>query len=354
MGQQDRRPLSTSTPRNATTRSNGPTPSDRLCRSQPTAVTRISDLKTALTGFNVVDYRVTEAFLAWVEAHPDTASEALTDVADRARDRSRSTGSSTWCHGTTCPGWGRGSASPPRCCWAVLPEQLPPWRDTAARATQRLSGGYANEAAATAGEIYLGWLERLDMITAAVNVDPDDRCCETGLTPKDSRTRCSEPIFVLTVGPPPTVRRWPAGSKGGAPHRPASGARPGPALTQVRSRPVSRSIELVDDLYLDELGAAWLKETLTLLDRKRQLIFQGPPGTGKTFMARKVARYLAGADDRVTTVQFHPGTSYEDFVQGLRPDPQRPEPVHRRRRAVDHDRRRRREEPDQDLCAADR
>ncbi len=41
-------------------------------------------------------------------------------------------------------------------------------------------------------------------------------------------------------------------------------------------------------------------------------------------MARRIARYLAGADDRLTTVQFHPGTSYEDFVQGLRPDPQSP------------------------------
>ena len=56
-----------------------------------------------------------------------------------------------------------------------------------------------------------------------------------------------------------------------------------------------------------------------LLDHKRQVIFQGPPGTGKTFVARKLAVCLAGADERVRLVQFHPSYAYEDFVQGFRP-----------------------------------
>ena len=56
-----------------------------------------------------------------------------------------------------------------------------------------------------------------------------------------------------------------------------------------------------------------------LLDDKRQVIFQGPPGTGKTYAARKLAKFLAGSDDRVTLVQFHPSYAYEDFVQGYRP-----------------------------------
>ena len=44
-----------------------------------------------------------------------------------------------------------------------------------------------------------------------------------------------------------------------------------------------------------------------------------PPGTGKTYVAQKLARHLAGDEDRCRIVQFHPSYSYEDFVQGYRP-----------------------------------
>ncbi len=73
---------------------------------------------------------------------------------------------------------------------------------------------------------------------------------------------------------------------------------------------------LANNLNLD---IKFLEEIETLLDDKKQVIFQGPPGTGKTFVARKLAKHLAGADDRVSLVQFHPTFAYEDFVQGYRP-----------------------------------
>ena len=54
--------------------------------------------------------------------------------------------------------------------------------------------------------------------------------------------------------------------------------------------------------------------------RKGQGIFYGPPGTGKTYSAERVAEILAGRSENVTTIQFHPAYSYEEFIQGIRPE----------------------------------
>ena len=81
--------------------------------------------------------------------------------------------------------------------------------------------------------------------------------------------------------------------------------------------------DLAKRLYLPD--TSFLEEIEQLLAEKRQVIFQGPPGTGKTYVARALARFLAGGDadaaNRVTLVQFHPSYAYEDFVQGYRPKP---------------------------------
>jgi 5-methylcytosine-specific restriction protein B len=68
----------------------------------------------------------------------------------------------------------------------------------------------------------------------------------------------------------------------------------------------------------EELAAA-----LAGLRRRRALLLQGPPGTGKTFLARRLAWLLLGAQDdgRIELVQFHPSYGYEDFVLGFRPGP---------------------------------
>ena len=92
--------------------------------------------------------------------------------------------------------------------------------------------------------------------------------------------------------------------------------RPEPAPNGGASPARAKITKLAAELLYDE---AHLRKIETLLDDKRQVIFQGPPGTGKTFAARELARFLAGSDDRVTLVQFHPSYAYEDFVQGYRP-----------------------------------
>lgn len=84
------------------------------------------------------------------------------------------------------------------------------------------------------------------------------------------------------------------------------------------AQPYNRA-KALDELFVSETQ---LDATLAALHRRRNLILQGPPGTGKTFLARRLAWLELGATDaaRVELVQFHPSYSYEDFVQGFRPD----------------------------------
>lgn len=46
----------------------------------------------------------------------------------------------------------------------------------------------------------------------------------------------------------------------------------------------------------------------------------GVPGTGKSYVGRIAAQRLAGDPLRVREIQFHPSTTYEEFVEGLRID----------------------------------
>jgi len=72
-------------------------------------------------------------------------------------------------------------------------------------------------------------------------------------------------------------------------------------------------------LHATSLRRERLEELCALLEHRRQLILYGPPGTGKTFIARELARYQASSEARCERVQFHPAYSYEDFIEGLRP-----------------------------------
>ena len=57
------------------------------------------------------------------------------------------------------------------------------------------------------------------------------------------------------------------------------------------------------------------------IERKKQAVFYGPPGTGKTFIAHHLARHIVGGTDGfVDCIQFHPAYTYEEFMQGIRPE----------------------------------
>lgn len=71
------------------------------------------------------------------------------------------------------------------------------------------------------------------------------------------------------------------------------------------------------------IDKAEIERWLRAIERKEQAILYGSPGTGKTFIAEQLARYLTGdKDEQWELVQFHPAYSYEDFIQGIRPQSQ--------------------------------
>jgi MrcB-like, N-terminal domain/AAA domain (dynein-related subfamily) len=77
--------------------------------------------------------------------------------------------------------------------------------------------------------------------------------------------------------------------------------------------------DALSELFLERED---IEHYLDIWRHKQNLILQGAPGVGKSFIARRLAHALIGfKDDRkVQTVQFHQSYSYEDFVQGYRPN----------------------------------
>ncbi|ORF36499.1 hypothetical protein BGI12_07015 [Snodgrassella alvi] len=86
---------------------------------------------------------------------------------------------------------------------------------------------------------------------------------------------------------------------------------------------IPRKPYLLDDLI--EEGCFISKDKLesiqTKLKEKKNIILQGPPGTGKTWLAKRLASVIVGYrnSDNIKAIQFHPNTSYEDFIRGYRP-----------------------------------
>lgn len=89
---------------------------------------------------------------------------------------------------------------------------------------------------------------------------------------------------------------------------------------EIIDEPYSLS-ELYDETFMPD---GFWEEVKKLIDDKGQIIFYGPPGTGKTFIARKFARYLQeNANDpngEFSVIQFHPSYTYEEFMEGIRPE----------------------------------
>lgn len=77
--------------------------------------------------------------------------------------------------------------------------------------------------------------------------------------------------------------------------------------------------KILENVFIDKGD---FQNIVDILSTKKNIILQGSAGVGKTFIAKKIAQALQEdySEERIEMIQFHQSYSYEDFIQGYRPN----------------------------------
>ena len=266
---------------------------------------------------NLTPWQAHDTFLKWCESDMSGAAKLLRRVWDGEADPLERLGD-FFAHFSKDVLSGMGSRTTIGSFFmlAIDPYLYPPYRVAATHAAYHLTGHEPGEEKDELS-MYRAGLAFLDNLRG--------RAAERGLELRDRLDAQSVLWAVTSWGVP---AEWPAEDQA-AFEKYRQGAteeddeelidEPEPPSGEVKetSPGYDPLVALADELLVDHDSLAEIAE---LLNTKGQIIFYGPPGTGKTYIARKLAAALASGDaSRVRLVQFHPSYSYEDFVEGYRP-----------------------------------
>jgi len=256
---------------------------------------------------NLTSWQVNDSFSKWAAANPHEAKEALTAIwmedaglEDRIRgflERVPQT------RGVVA-GMGTRASLASFLVMALAPESYPIYRPTPFQKGFELTDYPPPENDADEAQIYshaLGFLDKFAEEASARGLELQNRLEAQSLlwgVTKWEAPFSDEENYALERYRQGAVTEDGDGPDGG------------------RGTPAQALDRLADELLLDK---DYLQRVGRLLEHKGQVIFHGPPGTGKTYIAQKLARHLAGGEDRVELVQFHPSYAYEDFIEGYRP-----------------------------------
>lgn len=272
-------------------------------------------LKKLVRGTNLVNYRAYEELLTWAEADPDAAASALRHLWTADRNAALD-GFAESLPAEVLAQRGSRLSVASFLRMAVEATDAPVWRSRYVAAFSRITGFRTPAPSAPDSEVYDSFVALLSLVSEIAErhgVVVGDALDAQGLL---WTAMTSEPAASWSPAERTAVEQWRTGKKVDPPvARPLDG----------EDDETGDDTAVLPDLSIEDLAAelfldpAFLEDIRALLTDRRQVILTGNPGTGKTFVARRLATWLAGADDRVDLVQLHPSYSYEDFVEGYRP-----------------------------------